>query len=104
MIINAFITYFGYIAAFCTTVAFIPQAIKVIKTKDTTSISLGMYVLFTIGVFFWLSYGLMKNDIPIIAANVVTLFFASIILTYKLKETLLLKRKAQAFLNERDAI
>jgi len=97
MIPDTFISYLGYIAAFCTTVAFIPQAVKVVKTKDTTSISLGMYILFTVGVFFWLSYGLMQDDVPIIAANAVTLFFASIILSYKLKETLSLKSKNKLY-------
>ena len=89
MIPDAFIPYLGYIAAFCTTVAFVPQAVKVVETKDTASISLGMYILFVIGVSFWLFYGLMRNDVPIILANAVTLFFASIILVYKLKETVL---------------
>ena len=76
----------GYIAAVLTTSAFIPQAIKVIQTKNTEGISLWMYIIFTFGVAFWLIYGLIQNILPIIAANAITLVFASIILFYKIKE------------------
>ena len=44
----------GFLAAALTTVAFVPQAVKTIRSKDTRSISLGMYVIFTIGIAFWL--------------------------------------------------
>jgi MtN3 and saliva related transmembrane protein len=44
------------IAAFSTTISFLPQAIKTIKTKDTKALSLPMYLLFTFGVFMWLIY------------------------------------------------
>ena len=77
---------FGYIAAVSTTVSFIPQAVKVIRTRDTRSISLGMYLLFSFGVALWLVYGVLKNAPPIIAANAVTLLFALIILLYKITE------------------
>lgn len=76
----------GYLAAAGTTVSFIPQAIKVIRTRDTKSISLWMYVLFTAGVVLWLAYGILLAALPIILANSVTLLFAAIILGYKLRE------------------
>ncbi len=44
-----------------------------------------MYVIFTLGVIFWLGYGLMLNSTPIIAANVVTLVLAFAVITMKLK-------------------
>lgn len=75
----------GYLAALLTSIAFAPQAIKTIKTKSTESISLGTYLIFATGVFFWFVYGLIKTDWPIILANSVTLFFTSIILVMKLK-------------------
>ena len=75
----------GFIAAFCTTISFLPQAIKTIKTKDTSGISLGMYVIFTSGVFAWTVYGLMVGDYPIIIANIVTFLLSSTILVLKLK-------------------
>ena len=75
----------GYCAAFLTTVSFLPQAIKTIKTKDTSGISLLMYVMFTIGVFAWLIYGTFRKDIPVIIGNAVTLSFAITILRMKIK-------------------
>ncbi len=75
----------GYMAAFGTTVSFLPQAIKTIQTKDTSGISLYMYMLFTAGTFLWLIYGLMSHSLPVAVANVITFIFPSIILVYKLK-------------------
>ena len=78
-------TYIGFFAAFCTTIAFLPQAIKVYKTKSTKDISLYMFLIFTIGVLSWLIYGLIINDWPVILANAVTLILSFFILIYKLK-------------------
>jgi MtN3 and saliva related transmembrane protein len=75
----------GYLAAFCTTISFLPQAIKTIQTKDTSGISLYMYGLFTIGTLFWLIYGIQSGAVPVAVANAITLLFASIILGYKIK-------------------
>ena len=73
----------GYIAAFCTTSSFLPQAILTIRTRDTASLSFGMYSLFTIGVFLWLLYGIKKHDSALIWANSITLILASTILSFK---------------------
>jgi MtN3 and saliva related transmembrane protein len=70
----------GMLAAFCTTFAFVPQVIKVIRDRDTRGISLGMYSIFCVGVALWLSYGVLIGDLPIIVANVVTLALASCVL------------------------
>jgi len=75
----------GFFAAFCTTIAFLPQAIKVYKSKSTKDISLYMFLIFTIGVFSWLIYGLIINDLPVILANAVTLILSLFILIYKIK-------------------
>jgi MtN3 and saliva related transmembrane protein len=75
----------GYLAAFGTTVSFLPQAIKTIQTKDTSGISLYMYALFTLGTLLWLIYGIMSGSLPVAIANAITLIFASIILAYKLR-------------------
>ncbi|GIM30209.1 hypothetical protein CPJCM30710_28750 [Clostridium polyendosporum] len=72
------------IAAILTTSSFIPQAVKTIKTKDTSGISFGMYSMFTTGVLLWVSYGLFIKDIAIIVANIITFIFALIILIYKI--------------------
>ena len=75
----------GYIAALCTSLSFMPQAIKVIRTQDTESLSLLMYSVFSFGVAMWLLYGVILGDLPMILANVVTLFFAIIILVMKVR-------------------
>ena len=73
----------GFCAAFLTTFSFLPQAIQVIKTKDTRSLSLAMYSIFTLGVACWLAYGFIKQDSAIIVANIVTLVLAATILAMK---------------------
>lgn len=79
------ITIVGLIAASLTTIAFLPQAIMIIRTKNTRDLSLGMYVLLTCGTFMWLLYGLLSNDFPVIVANVVTFSFILTILFLKIK-------------------
>jgi MtN3 and saliva related transmembrane protein len=76
----------GYVAATLTTLAFVPQAIKTIRSRDTRSISLGMYVVFTIGLAFWLVYGIVLHSWPMILSNVVTLGLSSTILALKLRQ------------------
>ncbi len=75
----------GTIAAVLTTLSFVPQAYQVIKTKDTSGISLGMYIAFVIGVFLWIIHGVNIQDYNLIGANAITFIFVSIILTYKIK-------------------
>ena len=75
----------GYVAAVLTTLAFVPQAVKTIRSRETHAISLGMYVVFTIGVGFWLAYGLVLRSWPMIAANIVTLALSATILGLKLR-------------------
>lgn len=76
----------GYIAATLTTASFVPQAWKVIRTRETHALSLAMYVLFSSGVALWLAYGIMLESWPLIAANCVTLVLTVIILVMKLFE------------------
>ena len=77
--------YIGFFAGFCTTIAFIPQAFKVWKTKSTKDISLLMFLIFTTGVISWLLYGVIISDFPIIIANSITLLLSIFILFYKIK-------------------
>jgi len=78
--------FIGYIGAFMTTAAFFPQTLQVIRTRDTRSISLAMYILFTTGIGFWLVYGLMIESFPIVISNTITIILSSIILYMKIKE------------------
>lgn len=79
------ITVMGIIAAICTTVSFLPQAIKIIKTKTTKDISLTMYIILVIGVILWLIYGILTNDFPVILANGISTIFTLTILILKIK-------------------
>lgn len=75
----------GYVAATLTTVAFVPQALKTIRSRDTRGISLGMYVVFTIGIVFWFGYGIVLGSWPMIASNAITFVLAATILALKLR-------------------
>ena len=75
----------GLLAAFLTTTAFLPQAIKTWKTKSTDDLSPAMFTLLCTGIILWLMYGILTYDLPIILANGVTICLASIILFYIFK-------------------
>ncbi len=83
-----FVDYIGCIAATCTTLAFVPQAMQSYKTRDLSGVSLPMYTIFTLGVAMWLIYGLLKQDWPIIVANTITVALSAIILVLKISETI----------------
>ena len=75
----------GNIAAMLTSLSFLPQALKTIRSGDTKAISLPMYLMFVVGVSLWLWYGIILWEIPIILANVLTLIFSTMILAVKLR-------------------
>ncbi len=79
------LTALGLIAGACTTFSFVPQLLKIWKSKSTHDISLAMYAVISTGVLLWLVYGLLVRDVPIIVANAVALFFTVGILAFKLK-------------------
>ena len=79
------ITVLGLAAAACTTISFLPQAIKTVKSRRAKDISIGTYSILTIGVFLWLLYGILIKDTPIIIANAITLLFTSTILSLIIK-------------------
>ena len=66
-----------------TTLAFLPQVVKTLRTRETRSISLGMYLLFTAGVFLWLVYGIRLHSLPMILANGITLLLSFVLLVAK---------------------
>ena len=74
---------FGYFAAILTTVAFLPQLIKTLKTKKADDVSLTTLVMFIIGVFSWIIYGYKISSNPILIANLVTLILNLLILISK---------------------
>jgi MtN3 and saliva related transmembrane protein len=70
----------GYVAATMTTLAFVPQALKTIRTRDTSR-----YVVFTAGIAMWLVYGIALDSMPMILSNIVTFLLSATILGLKLK-------------------
>lgn len=80
-----FILIIGLLGAAGTTFAFLPQSIKAIKTRHTKDLSLAMLVMMEAGIICWLIYGILDYDIPIIAANSVSIFFMTVTLWLKIK-------------------
>jgi MtN3 and saliva related transmembrane protein len=75
----------GYAAAFCTTTAYVPQVMRVWRTRSTEDISLRMFLVLVTGIALWLVYGILTGAWPIILANGITLTLASTILVFKLR-------------------
>ncbi len=78
------IEFFGYFAAILTTLAFLPQLIKTLKTKKAEDVSLITLIMFLIGVLSWIIYGYKISSIPILIANVVTFILNLLILIFKI--------------------
>ncbi|MDA8384476.1 MAG: SemiSWEET transporter [Betaproteobacteria bacterium] len=74
----------GLTAGTFTTVSFIPQVIKTWRSRSTHDISLGMFLLFSLGVLLWLLYGALVGAFPVVVANAVTLMLSLAILLMKL--------------------
>ncbi|MDO8445010.1 MAG: SemiSWEET transporter [Deltaproteobacteria bacterium] len=78
-------TIIGSIAAFFTTIAYIPQAIKVYKTKHTKDLSIWMLAILTSGIFLWTFYGILLKDNILIFANSISCIISGYILYMKVK-------------------
>ncbi len=75
----------GFVAAFCTTAAFVPQLVRVLRLRSARDVSLPTFVMFSVGVFLWLLYGFYIGSKPVIASNGVTLLLSVSILILKLR-------------------
>jgi MtN3 and saliva related transmembrane protein len=78
------ITVLGFGAALCSTVSFVPQAVRILKTRDTGALSAPMYALTTLGFALWLGYGVAKQEWPLIVTNGICFILAAFILTMTL--------------------
>lgn len=85
---TGFTGFIGIIAALCTTLSYIPQLLKIIKTKKTDDISLWMYILLTFGLSCWLIYGIILKDIPLISSNIISMAFSTYVLYLKIRNDL----------------
>src|SRR3954453_15976512 len=81
----ALLDYTGYAAALCTTGAYVPQVLRVWRTRSTKDISLKMFLVLVTGLSLWLIYGFWRGEGPLIIANGITLVLASTILYFKLR-------------------
>ena len=79
-----YIEFFGYFAAILTTLAFIPQLIKTLKTKKADDVSLTTLIMFLTGVAAWIIYGIQISSKPILIANTITFLLNFLILIFKL--------------------
>ena len=79
------ITIIGLIAGALTTIAYLPQAIKVWRTKETHGLSVVWLIILAVGELIWIVYGALINSVPVIATNVGSAFLALFILAYKAK-------------------
>ena len=75
----------GSCAAVCTTIAFVPQLVRVYRRKTARDISLSMFLVFSVGELLWFLYGIFIHSFPVILANAVTLALALSILALKLR-------------------
>jgi len=83
----------GYSASLLSILNQFPQAIKVLTTKDTHSISLIMYCIVVVCISLWLVYGIMLKDAPLIWANALSLIPIVYIFIMKVYNTVIGKDK-----------
>jgi MtN3 and saliva related transmembrane protein len=79
------ITTLGLVAGALTTIAYFPQMLKTWRSKSAEDLSWTMLITLCVGIILWLVYGVIVHDIPLIAANIVTFAFASVILVLKIR-------------------
>ncbi len=78
------VEFFGYFAAILTTLAFLPQLIKTIRTKKAEDVSLITLIMFLTGVLSWIIYGYKILSTPILIANIITFTLNLLILIFKI--------------------
>ena len=80
-----FVDTLGLAAGFLTTVAYVPQVVKIWRSKSARDVSLRTFIALTVGIAAWLVYGIAKHDLPLVLWNAVTLVLAGAILAMKVK-------------------
>jgi len=75
----------GSVAAVCTTISFLPQLIRVYRLKSAREISLTMFLVYSLGIFLWLLYGVFIRSFPVIMSNAFTLALSLAILVLKIR-------------------
>jgi len=75
----------GATGAVLTTLCWLPQAIQILRERDTRAISLTATSGFTAGMLLWLVYGMALADWPLIGSSAITLALMLVILGMKLR-------------------
>jgi MtN3 and saliva related transmembrane protein len=78
------VTSLGYCAAALSTASFAPQAWKIIRSRKTHDISLGMYALTVAAFTAWLAFGLLRREWPLVLSNGICVALSGFILTMKM--------------------
>jgi MtN3 and saliva related transmembrane protein len=78
-------TLIGLMAAICTTSSFLPQVVKILRSKKTQDVSFLMYAILTTGLFLWLVYGIILGDLPLILSNSISFTLSLSVLLLKIK-------------------
>ena len=81
----------GYVAALLTTISNIPQALKIIRTRETKDVSVRTYLFLFTGLLLWIVYGFLREDIPLIVANIISALVCGTVLFLKLASPKVLK-------------
>lgn len=79
----SYVDWLGLLAGTLTTVAFVPQVLKIWLTRSADDVSYLMFGIFSIGIVLWLAYGIALGAVPIIVANVVTLVLSIMVMALK---------------------
>lgn len=82
---SAIVPWIGALAGVLTTVCWLPQAVRLIRHRDTRAISLWTNLVFFAGLVCWLTYGVALSDWALIGANAISIVFTSVIIAMKLR-------------------
>jgi MtN3 and saliva related transmembrane protein len=82
---NIFVQIIGIIAGICTSVSFVPQLIKIIKTKEAGDVSLFMLIIREVGLALWVVYGSIKGDFPVLITFAFSFLINTAVIVYKIK-------------------
>ncbi|MEV4320582.1 SemiSWEET transporter [Actinocrispum sp. NPDC049592] len=66
-------TVLGLFAGALTTLSFLPQVIRTIRTRSARDLSWLWLLMMSAGIGAWFVYGLLGSDVPVMAANGLTL-------------------------------
>ncbi|MES2725551.1 MAG: SemiSWEET transporter [Bacteroidota bacterium] len=76
--------YIGIVAGVFTAFSLVPQLVKIIKEKKANDISIIMLLVLFIGIGFWIWYGVIKEDLPIIATNLASLIINLLVIGFSI--------------------